>query len=128
MDWERRLREMIFAGGALVATACSNGQVVPEEAGTPPDQAGCCNANSDPCCPVDYCGASMNPQCACEREGEVYDVVTATCAPPTSLNGGDAGCCSGDSEAGTDGGVLDASLGTDAGDLDASDADPDAGG
>jgi hypothetical protein len=40
----------------------------------------------------------MNPQCACEREGEVYDYATASCAPATNMNGGDAGCCNANSD------------------------------
>jgi hypothetical protein len=27
----------------------------------------CCNANGDPCCPVDYCGVPMTPACQAEK-------------------------------------------------------------
>jgi hypothetical protein len=130
MDWERRFREMIVAGGALAVAGCSNGGTRASDDGGIQDIGGCCNAVSDPCCAVDYCGAPMTPECACEKQGgEIYDPKTASCAPATTLGEGadDAGCCNG--EAGTDGGALDATLGLDAGVSDAPvDADIDAGG
>ncbi len=50
MDWRRRIRDVVIAGGgvALAATlqGCPN----------------CCNANPDPCC-----GAPQSPQCATEK-------------------------------------------------------------
>jgi hypothetical protein len=73
MNWERRLREMILAGGALAASACdgstsaaqidpaSNG--VSAEGGDSGDDAPdcvsggtpCCNADPDPCCSMLSC-------------------------------------------------------------------------
>ena len=72
MNWERRLREMVLAGGALAATACGGSTEAPVDAashelsngdaaasgddatycnsGTP-----CCNADPDPCCPMLSC-------------------------------------------------------------------------
>jgi hypothetical protein len=51
MTWERRLREMVMASGALAATACSDNAATSVEAGDRLD-AECCNANPDPCCPI----------------------------------------------------------------------------
>jgi hypothetical protein len=91
MSWEQRLREMILAGGALAATACSGSAASPSDAG--PDAtsdvgpgagdedanndanlvvlgSGCCNANSDPCCPM-LCYGDAGPYAdvyvACEQ-------------------------------------------------------------
>jgi len=57
MSWEQRWREMALAGGALAAAACA------DNAGTPMDAESdaisnlfCCNAVSDPCCEIAYCG------------------------------------------------------------------------
>jgi hypothetical protein len=74
MSWEQRLREMVLAGGALAAVGCAGGS----SAGTPgPDGAFCCNGNGDPCCPSNYCGAAVTPQCtekmACEADGGTWD-------------------------------------------------------
>jgi hypothetical protein len=77
MDWERRLREMILAGGALTASACggsTSAQVdaAPNEASaergddtsqgddaTGSNSAGCCNADPDPCCSMLACAGGV---------------------------------------------------------------------
>jgi hypothetical protein len=77
MSWEDRLRDIVLAGGTLAAVACSFGDDVP-----------CCNANSDPCCEVQYCGAPMNAACACEQEGGVYDPRGNACSSPDAASDG----------------------------------------
>jgi hypothetical protein len=77
MNWERRLREMVLAGGALSATACGGSTEAPVDAAshessngdatTPGDDAtisgsgGCCNADPDPCCPMLKCLGPSGP-------------------------------------------------------------------
>lgn len=53
MGWELRWREMILAGGALAATACTGSTAA--KADTDADaafsgSASCCNGGGDPCC------------------------------------------------------------------------------
>jgi len=50
MNWERRLREMVLAGGAMAAAGCAAN---PE---APADVSFCCNASNDPCCQL-ACGS-----------------------------------------------------------------------
>jgi hypothetical protein len=63
MSWERRLRDLILAGGALSAIAC--GALEKSSGDT------CCNANGDPCCPIAYCSGGVGPNgsryLACEQ-------------------------------------------------------------
>jgi hypothetical protein len=60
VSWERRLRDMILAGGALTAVACGSSSStrtsVPEH---------CCNAGGDPCCSLQCLGAA-------DPNGEMY--------------------------------------------------------
>ncbi len=86
-DWERRLREMVLAGGALAAAACA------DNVGTAADAAhsfggdACCNASPDPCCQVLSCGEPMTAACACQMEGGTpsYSIADGS-FPITSLN------------------------------------------
>jgi hypothetical protein len=72
MNWKRRLREMMLAGGAVglcvgYDEGCdSSGSVQPTSSPEQPDP--CCNANNDPCCPVEECGYPMNPECQVEKD------------------------------------------------------------
>lgn len=75
MSWERRLRDMLLAGGALAIAGCPG---TTDESGfdaSAPGDAGsdvsrfCCNANGDPCCTFEYCGAPMSAACACKLDG-----------------------------------------------------------
>ncbi len=59
MNWEWRLREMVLAGGALAATACS------------PSGNAAVNTCDDPCCGIFGQNASMTP--ACEQWMECVD-------------------------------------------------------
>jgi hypothetical protein len=79
MNWQQRLREMVLAGGALVAGGCS------DSGGNAPDATfdveSCCNASSDPCCTCSGLQEPINPvACAqkneCEAEGGTWDVPT----------------------------------------------------
>lgn len=82
VDWNRRLLEMLLAGGTLTLAACG-GTVVgaggdassgDDATGNPSSSGGgCCNANGDPCCTYEYCEASITPQCACELEGGTWN-------------------------------------------------------
>lgn len=106
MSWEQRLREMLLAGGALAATACSSSQ----SSGSSLDagghdatsdaahdtgldtgndtsavgSSGCCNANDDPCCDYLYCDAAISAQCteemACQADGGVWTVYPPSCS------------------------------------------------
>ncbi len=87
MGWEQRVREMVLAGGALAVTACGGSTSTQADAaasmttdtGAEGDDAdinlgpelGCCNANSDPCCPM-LCGGHIGPDSPvyvdCEQE------------------------------------------------------------
>jgi hypothetical protein len=79
---------MMLAGGAV---ALGVGYDV---ACTPSSEANfCCNANGDPCCAVENCGAPMNPECQAERScvadgGDyengscLYDAGDAAVTPP----------------------------------------------
>jgi hypothetical protein len=63
MTWKHYLRDLILAGGALAAGACS---------ATSGDGGGpnfCCNANGDPCCPSDFCGQPVSDACTCKKQG-----------------------------------------------------------
>ncbi len=84
--------EMLDGGGITVSSmSCSfrgdvgdggDGGQLPQDAG-PTDasldavvyvgEAGCCNANPDPCCYVLGCGEPMNAACACQMEGGTRD-------------------------------------------------------
>jgi hypothetical protein len=95
-DWEKRLREMVFAGGALAMAACADhastavdaghsfgpdgdgdGSQMPQDAGPSHSADACCNANPDPCCSSHYCGATVTVQCtekmACEADGGTWN-------------------------------------------------------
>ena len=72
MSWERRLLEMVLAGGAVAAAACGGNETAAQNT-TEPDASVaspfCCNGASDPC---SYRSgdpdASITP--ACEREND----------------------------------------------------------
>jgi hypothetical protein len=80
MSWEQRLREMMFAGGA-VAVACGTSSGGSAGGGVP---SFCCNANGDPCCTYLYCHAPLSPECsaklACDAEGGVWSYQSSNCA------------------------------------------------
>jgi hypothetical protein len=101
MNWEQRLREMILAGGAVAAAACSGGvEVGSNDASSDAtgggsssvnfgDATGCCNANGDPCCVYLYCTPDATPSSdcikerECESDGGVWDYnFSNTCKLP----------------------------------------------
>lgn len=127
MTWEQRLREMVLAGGALALGACSSGSsggaATPDagsvqDSGEADQQVGeCCNANPDPCCPHQYCGAPMTSACAqeqaCEAEGGTW-------------NDSNPGAClydAGESDAGAKDGASSDATATDAAPSDAAPSD-----
>jgi hypothetical protein len=65
MTWERRLRDMILAGGALSAVACGS------SSSDSNSYFECCNATRDPCCSLGYCPGGVGPHdpryLACEQ-------------------------------------------------------------
>ena len=98
MSWEQRLREMVLAGGALAVTACgastaASSQTESDATSTVGDDADtsapfetpCCNANSDPCCPMAYCSGGVGPDAAsyiaCEKSrcppNETYQMLAS---------------------------------------------------
>jgi hypothetical protein len=104
MNWEKRLRDFVLAGGALSALACSstgssNGPTIP-----------CGNANPDPC----ICGrpeadpaqaALCNQQKACEAMGGVF--YPSTCIHCAADGGTIDPHCTLPSDAGTPDGAGD---------------------
>jgi hypothetical protein len=89
MSWEQRLRDLILAGGTFVAAGCGKTQSQSAVDASAPaldawvPSGECCNANPDPCCEVDSCGAPMTPACACERDGGTWN---------SALSDGGEGC------------------------------------
>ncbi len=90
MSWQRRLREMLLAGGSLAVAACSK---VQSQSDASTDAANviptgeCCNVNPDPCCEVVNCGAAMTAACSCQMEGGTWNPGAAVdggpiCEPP----------------------------------------------
>ncbi len=96
MNWERRLREMVLAGGALAAGACSGGGATnaadagvpssPHESGASDDASEgigsggvCCNADPDPCCTCtgEITEAAVDSPCgrelACQAAGGTWE-------------------------------------------------------
>jgi hypothetical protein len=137
MKWEQRLREMIVAGGAAAATACTGStSTSPSDASGTQDVrssdaneempfvgGGCCNANGDPCCEYLHCGGSLTPECseemACQAEGGTFVYLTNDAGCSFAHDGGtsDAGV----TDAAPDGVSVDAPADTGAG----ADAHPD---
>jgi hypothetical protein len=114
MTWQQRLREMVLAGGALTAAACSTSSsgstfdsgVVDARSGPGNDAADdvaminfCCNANPDPCCAYLHCDASLTMACsqemACETEGGTWDGNSEECS--FGHDGGSSDAVAGDS-------------------------------
>lgn len=81
MNWQGRLRDLVLAGGAVAATACSS------SSSAPADNVPCGNANPDPC----ICGrpdadaqqaALCKEETSCQAAGGVFDPSTCSnCAP-----------------------------------------------
>jgi hypothetical protein len=102
-SWQRRLRDLVLAGGAVAAaSACSSDGLLGGAGGT-----SCCNANPDPCCPVLYCGAPMTPACSCQQDGGSWDYSRSTCGPAQAPDAGSADGST-DAAAPRDGSVPDA--------------------
>ena len=109
MSWETRLHEMILAGGALAVAACGasaqgsstfspdatseRGPSDAAPAGEEPDF--CCNANPDPCCEYQYCGAALTPACAselaCRADGGTWVEYPPGCSLGDEAGPGDGG-------------------------------------
>lgn len=83
-SWQKRLRDLVLAGGTLAAAACSS-----NGSGNP--SVPCCNANPDPCCTYQSCNAPMSPACACRLDGGIYDYSHARCGPVDAGAEGGAG-------------------------------------
>jgi hypothetical protein len=65
MSWRRHLRDLVLAGGTIATSACSSGGSS-TSTGT---VNFCCNANSDPCCESQFCGAPVSQACLCKEQG-----------------------------------------------------------
>jgi hypothetical protein len=85
-SWERRLLDVLLAGGAIAVAGCSS-----SSSGTGIDE--CCNANPDPCCPSLSCGAEQTPECkqelACQADGGTWDIGAGDCS--RDAGAGDSG-------------------------------------
>ena len=123
VSWDRRLREMLLAGGTIATAACggavhgsdfdasaSGDATTGQDAGDELSNNGgfCCNADPDPCCEYELCDASLTPQCAQElqcQEAGLWNSSTFSCErPPVDAGPADAGvdvvsssgpCCNG---------------------------------
>jgi hypothetical protein len=123
LSWEQRVREMLLAGGTLALAACSSssaGGAFDAGGDTQAESGMCCNANGDPCCPSQYCGAPVSMQCqeekACQADGGTWSYAGCSLAdagsPRDAATGDTASDASGDAsgdaspeaepEAGTD--------------------------
>jgi hypothetical protein len=117
MTWETRFRELILAGGAVVAAGCNvmlNDLTDAGDGGTvgttdAADDAHaspfCCNANSDPCCTYLHCGAPLLPVCACALDGGTWTSdASDPCVYPgdAGAGGSDAGAEAADGPSGDD--------------------------
>ena len=121
MSWEKRLKEMLLAGGALATAGCSSSAASSSRdaaAAEPSDATAdtaveaptgvgfCCNADPDPCYGFLACDAALTTECAqemsCMAEGGTWNYnlnnSTGDCsfagAPgdaAASAEGGDAG-------------------------------------
>lgn len=101
MSWDRRLREMLLAGGAIASAACGgvhgsdfdaaasddattdSGQDAGDE--LPSTGNPCCNADPDPCCAYELCEASLTTACAREiqcQEAGLWDASSYACEMP----------------------------------------------
>jgi hypothetical protein len=82
---------MVLTGGAgaLAAIGC-----VDRSIGNGPGVNFCCNANPDPCCESQYCGAPVNVDCtvkmACEADCGTWDQGSGGCSRPDDSGPGDA--------------------------------------
>jgi hypothetical protein len=99
VNWEQRLRDMILAGAALTAAACSDSvqsgtnasdAMLSDGAGDARVPFFCCNANGDPCCPFVYCGQPMTPACACKSDGGTWNYSSGACSFSQDTGPGDA--------------------------------------
>ncbi len=108
MSWERRLREMVLAGGAFAVAcggACGEWSSSDGSSGGSSSSSGgsssggaCCNANGDPCCGYLYCGDPLTAGCsaelACKADGGTYNLYTepVACSFPdaSASDGGEA--------------------------------------
>ncbi len=103
MSWKHRVRDLVLAGGTLTAIACSNRDF----------GGACCNANGDPCCASQHCGAAVTPDCTCQMNGGTWN-----------YSAGGGGAC----ESSVDSGLTDSDFddvgrfGFDSSDSDASDS------
>jgi hypothetical protein len=99
VSWERRLRDMVLAGGALAAAACSDSS---QSQNTPTGPTFCCNANPDPCCPYLHCGEPLNAACACKLDGGVLSSNSGECSFVADAGPTDAAIDAVDAGAGAD--------------------------
>ena len=89
MTWQRRVRDILLAGGTVSAVACASSSNSDGPSGGPP----CGNANPDPC----ICGrpeqspqaaALCDQQKACVAAGGIFDATTCVnCAPDGGVLG-----------------------------------------
>ncbi len=132
MNWAKRLRDMLLAGGAVAAAACNGSTASPADASPSdappnpgPESGGCCNASPDPCCYL-ACSGGLGPDAAvtvaceqnrmdCEAMHGFYETQVDGSLGCTPLGGPEPG----------DASPTDAEAG--ASDADASPADSDAG-
>ncbi len=100
-SWEQRLRDMLLAGGVLAIAGCPGttdetafDASAPSDAGSDPGSdvsQFCCNANGDPCCTFEYCGAAMSAACACKLDGGTFNYPSSCVFDGGDLDAGDAG-------------------------------------
>jgi hypothetical protein len=129
MNWERRWRELVIAGGALAATACgsnsaSDGQADASGGDDADFPITCCNAISDPCCYLICTGDPRYASCeqaetACSSKGGIYEEESdgsIGCSHLPEAGSGDAGAASDAADAAALSDAGDAGVASDAAD------------
>ena len=106
---------MLLAGGALAIAGCPGktdeadfDASAPTDGGSDVSQGReassfCCNANGDPCCTFEYCGAPMSVACACELDGGTFAYSSNVCV----FDAGDTNDDAATDDAGVDADVTD---------------------
>jgi hypothetical protein len=111
MTWERRLRDMILAGGALTAIACGSSSSSPN---SDSPVIPCCNGGGDPCCSLSCLGAADPDGAryhACEQSLAACEAMDGSYDP----NADGSFACVVDTTAAIDGGSEPSEAGDDAG-------------
>ncbi|MGH7284866.1 MAG: hypothetical protein ACRELY_25350 [Polyangiaceae bacterium] len=107
---------MLLAGGALAIAGCPGTTQESDFDASASGDAGsdvspfCCNANGDPCCTFEYCGAAMSAACACKLDGGTLINMLVDGGGPINTCVFDAGNTNDEDDAATDDAGADADV------------------